>query len=300
MWLMDNRKLINDFLDNYWLSVGVSQNTLNAYRSDLIIFDNYLKQNTDKDFKSLSKINIENYFNKRVNIDMSMSTQARIMSCFRKFFQYLLDENYIKENPIVNFKLPKKDKKLPIHLNEQEVTNLLEAPDISTTIGLRDKAMLELLYSCGLRVTELINIKLNQVNVYNEFIMVSGKGNKERMLPLSNSAMETLQKYEKEVRPNLLNQGKTNAYFLSNRGKVMSRQNFWYIIKRYANNIGINKPLSPHTLRHAFATHLVQRGADLRAVQLLLGHSDISTTQIYTYIHNTILKSQHEKHHPRG
>lgn len=297
---MDNRKLINDFLDNYWLSVGVSQNTLNAYRSDLIIFDNYLKQNTDKDFKSLSKINIENYFNKRVNIDMSMSTQARIMSCFRKFFQYLLDENYIKENPIVNFKLPKKNKKLPIHLNEQEVTNLLEAPDISTTIGLRDKAMLELLYSCGLRVTELINIKLNQVNVYNEFIMVSGKGNKERMLPLSNSAMETLQKYEKEVRPNLLNQGKTNAYFLSNRGKAMSRQNFWYIIKRYANNIGINKPLSPHTLRHAFATHLVQRGADLRAVQLLLGHSDISTTQIYTYIHNTILKSQHEKHHPRG
>jgi integrase/recombinase XerD len=195
---------------------------------------------------------------------------------------------------------PKLEKKLPVFLNIQEVEKLLEAPNISSLFGQRDRAMLELLYSCGLRVSELINLSYHNINIKEEFIRIHGKGNKERILPMGEIAIDYLTAYELNSRPILLKNGQSDSYFLSNRGKAMSRQNFFYIIKAYATQAGIDKPLSPHSLRHAFATHLVQKGADLRSVQLMLGHSDISSTQLYTHIQNAQLKAQHEKHHPRG
>ena len=180
------------------------------------------------------------------------------------------------------------------------IEKLLEAPSSSSLFGQRDRAMLELLYSCGLRVSELINLSYHNINLKEEFIRIHGKGNKERVLPMGEVAIDYLMKYETNARPMLLKNGQSDSYFLSNRGSAMSRQNFFYIIKAYANQVGIEKPLSPHSLRHAFATHLVQKGADLRSVQLMLGHSDISSTQLYTHIQNAQLKAQHAKHHPRG
>jgi integrase/recombinase XerD len=195
---------------------------------------------------------------------------------------------------------PKLETKLPVFLNIHEVEKLLEAPNSSSLFGQRDRAMLELLYSCGLRVSELINLSYHNINIKEEFIRIHGKGNKERILPMGEIAIDYLTAYESNSRPTLLKNSQSDSYFLSNRGKAMSRQNFFYIIKAYATQAGIDKPLSPHSLRHAFATHLVQKGADLRSVQLMLGHSDISSTQLYTHIQNAQLKAQHEKHHPRG
>ena len=195
---------------------------------------------------------------------------------------------------------PKLEKKLPTFLNIEEVEKLMDTPNINSTFGQRDRAMIELLYSCGLRVTELINLSFHNINLKDEFVRIHGKGNKERMLPLGEIAIDYLDGYEKKARPILLKNGQCDSYFLSNRGSAMSRQNFFYIIKSYASLAGIDKPISPHSLRHAFATHLVQKGADLRSVQLMLGHSDISSTQLYTHIQNAQLKTQHQKHHPRG
>jgi len=203
-------------------------------------------------------------------------------------------------DPTEQMDYPKLEKKLPIFLNIQEVEKLIEAPNTNSIYGQRDRAMLELLYSCGLRVSELISLSYHNLNLKEEFVRVHGKGNKERMLPLGEVAIDFLDQYERNSRTLLLKNGQCDSYFLSNRGSAMSRQNFFYIIKGYAATAGINKPISPHSLRHAFATHLVQKGADLRSVQLMLGHSDISSTQLYTHIQNAQLKMQHQKHHPRG
>ncbi|AYQ57426.1 hypothetical protein MS2017_1752 [Bathymodiolus thermophilus thioautotrophic gill symbiont] len=290
---MDNLTLIDQFLDHYWLSSGASPNTLSAYRSDLNLFSQWLKSPLEK----VNDTAIHNYFKHRA---LNPATQARILTCLRTFYQYQLTIKTIAANPTEKLCHPKQVQKLPIFLNLTEVEALLEAPNKKTIFGMRDRAMLELLYSCGLRVSELINLAYHNLNLNEEYIRIHGKGNKERMLPMGEMAMDYLSIYEEKSRPFLLKTGQTDAYFLSNRGSSMSRQNFFYIIKAYALKAGINKPLSPHTLRHAFATHLVQQGADLRSVQLMLGHSDISTTQIYTHIQNTQLKSQHQKHHPRG
>ena len=218
----------------------------------------------------------------------------------RIFYQYLVNSKLIDKNPTAKLHHPKQRQKLPVFLNISEVEKLLDSPDKKTIFGMRDRAMLELLYSCGLRVSELVNLNYHNININEEYIRIHGKGNKERVLPMGEMAIDYLSRYEKDARPYLLKSKQTDGYFLTNRGTSMSRQNFFYIIKAYAAKAGIDKPLSPHTLRHAFATHLVQQGADLRSVQLMLGHSDISTTQIYTHIQNTQLKSQHSKHHPRG
>jgi integrase/recombinase XerD len=206
----------------------------------------------------------------------------------------------LANDPTEQMDYPKLEKKLPIFLNIQEVEKLMETPNKSSIYGQRDRAMLELLYSCGLRVSELIGLSFHNLNLKEEFVRVHGKGNKERMLPLGEVAIDFLDEYEKNSRLLLLKNGQCDSYFLSNRGRAMSRQNFFYIIKGYAATAGIDKPISPHSLRHAFATHLVQKGADLRSVQLMLGHSDISSTQLYTHIQNAQLKMQHQKHHPRG
>ena len=292
-----NTELIDQFIDYYWLSTGASKNTLAAYRSDLKIFNKWL---AGKSLISVNSKHIQDYFSDRQKNNISSSTQARILTCLHSFYEYLLANQLIKKDPTEQLSQPKLEKKLPVFLNIQEVEKLLEAPSSSSLFGQRDRAMLELLYSCGLRVSELINLSYHNINLKEEFIRIHGKGNKERVLPMGEVAIDYLMKYETNARPMLLKNGQSDSYFLSNRGSAMSRQNFFYIIKAYANQVGIDKPLSPHSLRHAFATHLVQKGADLRSVQLMLGHSDISSTQLYTHIQNAQLKAQHAKHHPRG
>ena len=292
-----NANLIDQFIDFYWLTTGASKNTLSAYRSDLKIFSQWLNET------SLIEVNkklIQDYFLYRQSTKISSSTQSRVLTCLHSFYQFLLDNNLINTDPTEQLSYPKLEKKLPVFLNIQEVEKLLEAPNSSSLFGQRDRAMLELLYSCGLRVSELINLSYHNINIKEEFIRIHGKGNKERILPMGEIAIDYLTAYELNSRPILLKNDQSDSYFLSNRGKAMSRQNFFYIIKAYATQAGIEKPLSPHSLRHAFATHLVQKGADLRSVQLMLGHSDISSTQLYTHIQNAQLKAQHEKHHPRG
>jgi len=292
-----NTELIDQFIDYYWLSTGASKNTLAAYRSDLKIFNKWL---AGKSLISVNSKHIQDYFSDRQKNNIGSSTQARILTCLHSFYEYLLANQLIKKDPTEQLSQPKLEKKLPVFLNIQEVEKLLEAPSSSSLFGQRDRAMLELLYSCGLRVSELINLSYHNINLKEEFIRIHGKGNKERVLPMGEIAIDYLMKYETNARPMLLKNGQSDSYFLSNRGSAMSRQNFFYIIKAYANQVGIDKPLSPHSLRHAFATHLVQKGADLRSVQLMLGHSDISSTQLYTHIQNAQLKAQHAKHHPRG
>ena len=292
-----NTELIDQFIDYYWLSTGASKNTLAAYRSDLKIFNKWL---AGKSLISVNSKHIQDYFSDRQKNNIGSSTQARILTCLHSFYEYLLANQHIKKDPTEQLSQPKLEKKLPVFLNIQEVEKLLEAPSSSSLFGQRDRAMLELLYSCGLRVSELINLSYHNINLKEEFIRIHGKGNKERVLPMGEVAIDYLMKYETNARPMLLKNGQSDSYFLSNRGSAMSRQNFFYIIKAYANQVGIDKPLSPHSLRHAFATHLVQKGADLRSVQLMLGHSDISSTQLYTHIQNAQLKAQHAKHHPRG
>ena len=292
-----NTELIDQFIDYYWLSTGASKNTLAAYRSDLKIFNKWL---AGKSFISVNSKHIQDYFSDRQKNNIGSSTQARILTCLHSFYQYLLANQLIKKDPTEQLSHPKLEKKLPVFLNIKEVEKLLEAPSGSSLIGQRDRAMLELSYSCGLRVSELINLSYHNINLKEEFIRIHGKGNKERVLPMGEIAIDYLMKYETNARPVLLKNGQSDSYFLSNRGSAMSRQNFFYIIKAYATQVGIDKPLSPHSLRHAFATHLVQKGADLRSVQLMLGHSDISSTQLYTHIQNAQLKAQHAKHHPRG
>ena len=292
-----NTELIDQFIDFYWLSTGASKNTLAAYRSDLKVFNKWL---AGKSLISVNSKHIQDYFFDRQKKNIGSSTQARILTCLHSFYQYLFANQFIKKDPTEQFSYPKLEKKLPVFLNIQEVEKLLEAPSSSSLFGQRDRAMLELLYSCGLRVSELINLSYHNINLKEEFIRIHGKGNKERVLPMGEVAIDYLMKYETNVRPILLKNGQSDSYFLSNRGRAMSRQNFFYIIKAYANQVGIDKPLSPHSLRHAFATHLVQNGADLRSVQLMLGHSDISSTQLYTHIQNAQLKAQHAKHHPKG
>ena len=292
-----NTELIDQFIDYYWLSTGASKNTLAAYRSDLKIFNKWL---AGKSLISVNSKHIQDYFSDRQKNNISSSSQARILTCLHSFYQYLSANQLIKKDPTEQLSQPKLEKKLPVFLNIQEVEKLLEAPSSSSLFGQRDRAMLELLYSCGLRVSELINLSYHNINLKEEFIRIHGKGNKERVLPMGEVAIDYLMKYETNARPMLLKNGQSDSYFLSNRGSAMSRQNFFYIIKAYANQVGIDKPLSPHSLRHAFATHLVQKGADLRSVQLMLGHSDISSTQLYTHIQNAQLKAQHAKHHPRG
>ena len=292
-----NNNLIDQFIDYYWLTSGASKNTLSAYRSDLNIFSKWLNQTP---FTSVDKKLVQEYFSYRKKSNLSAASQSRILTCLHSFFQYLLNNQKMTYDPTEQMDYPKLEKKLPIFLNIQEVENLMEVPNTNSIYGQRDRAMLELLYSCGLRVSELISLSYHNLNIKEEFVRVHGKGNKERMLPLGEVAIDFLDQYEKNSRAILLKNGQCDSYFLSNRGSAMSRQNFFYIIKGYAVTAGIDKPISPHSLRHAFATHLVQKGADLRSVQLMLGHSDISSTQLYTHIQNAQLKMQHQKHHPRG
>ena len=292
-------KIIDQFIDHLWLEDGLSKNTLNSYRFDLLIFVSWLAETKKIELLDVSELEIQEFLAFKFPTSKSRSI-SRLLATLRRFFRFLLRENKIKEDPTLKIQTPKIPKSLPKSLSEDEVEGLLEAPDIKTDVGMRDRSMLELLYACGLRVSELVGIQLTEVILIDGVIRVTGKGSKTRLVPMGEEAVDWIKKYLVESRQNILNKQTSKFLFVTNRGGEMTRQAFWYLIKKYALMANIDKPMSPHILRHAFATHLINHGADLRVVQMLLGHSDISTTQIYTHVARERLKKLHQEHHPRG
>lgn len=291
--------LVERFLDALWMESGLSDNTLASYRRDLFALVAWLhKQGLS--LLALERSQLLDYLAFRLREGYKPASTARFLSCARRFYRYLMRESLISIDPTLRVDNPKRSRRLPDTLTEPEVEALLAAPEVSDVIGLRDRAMLEILYACGLRVSELVGLRLHQINLQQGVVRVVGKGNKERLVPLGEEAMDWLLRYVKEARPTLVEGNQTDVVFPSNRGQMMTRQTFWHRIKLHAANAGIHKHLSPHTLRHAFATHLLNHGADLRVVQLLLGHSDLSTTQIYTHVAQVRLQAVYQAHHPRG
>ena len=292
-------KIIDQFIDHLWLEDGLSKNTLNSYRFDLSIFVSWLAETKKVELLDVSELEIQEFLAFKFPTSKSRSI-SRLLATLRRFFRFLLRENKIKEDPTLKIQTPKIPKSLPKSLSEDEVESLLEAPDIKTDVGMLDRSMLELLYACGLRVSELVGIQLTEVILSDGVIRVTGKGSKTRLVPMGEEAVDWIKKYLAKSRQNILNKQTSKFLFVTNRGGEMTRQAFWYLIKKYALMANIDKPMSPHILRHAFATHLINHGADLRVVQMLLGHSDISTTQIYTHVARERLKKLHQEHHPRG
>ena len=297
---VSEQSLIDSFLDSLWLQKGLSQNTLNSYRYDLLSFEVWLHdQNTT--ITDTRRAHVLQYLSDRMSLGIQARSTARSLSCLRGFFRYLLQEKRISEDPTLRVENPKLGRSLPDSLTESDVEKLLAAPDLDSLIGIRDRTMLEVLYACGLRVSELVNLKLHEINLRQGVVRVVGKGSKERLVPMGEEAIDWVSFYLSETRNELLKQNlNQDIVFPSNRTCAMTRQAFWYRVKAHAKHAGIRKKLSPHTLRHAFATHLLNHGADLRVVQLLLGHSDLSTTQIYTHIAQHRMKELHQQHHPRG
>ncbi len=294
---MQNQALIEQFLDAVWVEQGLSENTLSAYGSDLRIFALWLKS------RSMLEVNtgdLSKFLASRYQDGIGNRSSARILSSLRRFYGYYIRENNITIDPTALIDSPHIGRPLPSSLSENDVVLLLNAPNTELALGIRDKAMLEMLYATGLRVSELVNLTLDQVSLRQGVVRIVGKGNKERLVPVGEEAMGWLENYLGNARKALLGRRQCAYVFVTARAENMTRQAFWHIIKRYALKAGISKHLSPHTLRHAFATHLLNHGADLRVVQLLLGHSDLSTTQIYTHIARERLKELHSKFHPRG
>lgn len=291
--------MIDRFLDALWLEKGLSDNTRDAYRSDLALFNGWL-QEKGVDLLGVSREAILDHLGWRVDNGYKPRSTARLLSGVRGFYRYLLREKLIAVDPTLQVDMPQLGKPLPKSLSEADVEALLAAPDLSDAIGQRDRAMLEVLYACGLRVTELISLTLEQVNLRQGVLRIMGKGSKERLVPMGEEAIVWVERYMRDARHELLNGRPSDVLFPSQRGEQMTRQTFWHRIKHQAKVAGIGKSLSPHTLRHAFATHLLNHGADLRVVQMLLGHSDLSTTQIYTHVARARLQEMHAKHHPRG
>jgi integrase/recombinase XerD len=294
-----NTALVERFLDALWLERGLSENTLTAYRSDLQGLATWL-ESEQVELLSAARHDLLRYLQQRAEQGASPRSSARLLSSIRRFYRYLLRERQISEDPSARIDAPKLGRALPKSLTEEEVERLLAAPDTSKSMGLRDRAMLEVLYASGLRVSELVSLSLPQLNLQQGLVKVIGKGNKERLVPLGEEALNWLERYLREARGLMLGTTQSDVLFPGKRKTAMTRQAFWQLIKRYALQAQISKHLSPHTLRHAFATHLLNHGADLRVVQLLLGHSTLSTTQIYTHVARERLKNLHAQHHPRG
>ena len=290
---------LDSFLDSVWAEQGLSKNTLVSYEHDIKSFLIFLNDSKVELFK-VQQSDINSFVSFRFSKGISSSSNMRLISSLKKFFVYLVSHNFIKKNPTENIESPRKVKLLPHTVDIESVDKLLNSPDLKTRFGARDKAMLEILYACGLRVSELVSLKSSQVVIESNFLRVMGKGSKERIIPINDYALTFLKTYIEDFRSEFMKSKKTDSLFLSNRGLEMTRHSFWHIIKKYALQAGINNHLSPHTLRHAFATHMINNGADLRVVQLLLGHSDLSTTQLYTHIAKNELKELHCKNHPRA
>ncbi len=302
---MSERKLsphdsveLDTFIDQLWLQDGLSKNTLQSYRFDLTGFALWL-QLQHKLLLSAGQADIQQYLAVKFP-ESKPRSMSRLIATLRRFYRYCLRENKIDTDPTLQIEAPKLPRSLPKSLSEDEVVALLNAPNLNEPSGLRDRAMLELLYACGLRVSELVSIQTTEISIADGVVRVTGKGSKTRLVPMGEEAADWISRYLKEARPVILQKRLCDALFVTNRGEAMTRQAFWYLIKRYALLAGIAKHMSPHVLRHAFATHLLNHGADLRVVQMLLGHSDISTTQIYTHVARERLKKLHAQHHPRG
>jgi len=291
--------VIDRFLDALWLEKGLSDNTREAYRSDLALFNGWLDERGVQ-LQSAGRDVILDYLSWRLANEYKARSSARLLSGLRGFYRFLLREGSISADPTLRIDMPRLGRPLPKSLSEADVEALLAAPDPGDPLGLRDRAMLEVLYACGLRVTELVGLTLEQINLRQGVLRTLGKGNKERLVPLGEEAMHWLARYLRDARHELLKGKASDVVFPSQRGDQMTRQTFWHRIKLHARAAGIASTLSPHTLRHAFATHLLNHGADLRTVQMLLGHSDLSTTQIYTHIARARLQDMHARHHPRG
>jgi len=291
--------LIERFIEALWLERGLSAHTQAAYRSDLALLNGWL-QARGVELQSVGREVLLDHLAWRMNQGYKARSTARLISGMRGFYRFLLREGVIDTDPTLQVDMPQLGRPLPKSLSEADVEALLAAPDLDDPIGLRDRAMLEVLYACGLRVSELVGLTLEQVNLRQGVLRVFGKGSKERLVPMGEEAIGWVERYCREARPALLAGRPADVLFPSLRGEQMTRQTFWHRIKHQAQVAGIAKSLSPHTLRHAFATHLLNHGADLRVVQMLLGHSDLSTTQIYTHIARARLQALHAQHHPRG
>jgi integrase/recombinase XerD len=294
---------VERFLDTLWIEQGVARNTLAAYRSDLALFARALSRD-GRVLNAAGAGDIQEYLAARhragAKQPFSARSQARLLSALRRYYRFLVRERLRADDPTALIGAPRLGRPLPKSLAAADVDKLLAAPDVRETLGLRDRAMLELMYASGLRVSELVKLPMHQLGLQRGVVQVIGKGGRERLVPMGEEAAHWLERYLRQGRPELVGHAVAEAVFVSRRGEGMTRQNFWHLIKRYARAAGIASKLSPHTLRHAFATHLLDHGADLRAVQMLLGHRDLSTTQIYTHVTRARLKSLHEKHHPRG
>ncbi len=297
MVVESNHIFVQQFLDTLWVEQGLSDNTIKAYATDLKIFLLWLGESS---LCHSTKADISRFLADRYQQGSSSSSSARLLSTLRQFYGYLIRTGQRLDDPCSGVKAPRAGKLLPEIFTEDEVDRLLDAPSDLTVLGVRDKAMLALLYSTGMRVSELVELNLHQLNFNQGCVRIIGKGQKERLIPIGDHALELIDHYLQSSRSSLLGQKHSGCVFVTNRGAGMSRQAFWYLIKRYGIKAGITRHFSPHTLRHAFATHLLNHGADLRAVQLLLGHSDLSTTQIYTHVADQRLKSLHAQFHPRG
>ncbi len=292
-------ELVDKFLDAIWMERGLSKNTLGAYRADLMTLSRSLAESA-KTVDQADKSDLLDFIAQRVESGAKPRSTARQLSSFRRFYRYTMREGERTTDPTSDIEMPRIGRSLPKTLSEDEVDSLLSAPNTDEPLGHRDRAMLELLYATGLRVSELINLKQEQVNFNQGVLRIVGKGDRERLIPLGEESQRWLKEFINGPRMEILLERQTDYLFPTRRGDRMTRQAFWHIIKRYAEKAGVHQKMSPHSLRHAFATHLLNRGADLRVVQMLLGHSDLSTTQIYTHVARERLKDLHGEHHPRG
>jgi integrase/recombinase XerD len=292
-------QLLDQFLDGIWLESGLSANTLAAYRTDLRAFQSWLAKK-GLALEQATRADLLAYLAANVRAGLSPRSSARHLSTLRRFYRYLLIQGRTQADPTADVRSPVIGRPLPKNISEQGVEKLLSTPPRGTALGSRDRAMLETMYASGLRVSELVGLTLNELDLTTGLVRVVGKGGRERIVPLGEEASESLREYLGQARSDLLKAQLTDAVFVTRRGGPMTRQAFWQLIKRYAQQAGIGAEFSPHSLRHAFATHLLNHGADLRSVQMLLGHTDLSTTQIYTHVARARLQSLHGTHHPRG
>jgi len=292
--------LLDEFGDALWLEDGLARNTLESYRRDLRQLAAWLRDTRARNLLTANHADLLGYLASRFQARARASSTARVLSSVKRFYQFALREGKVEVDPTLDIDAPKRSRSLPKSLTEKDVESLLAAPNLELPLGLRDRAMLELLYASGLRVSELVTLSVAQLSQDMGVVRILGKGSKERLVPVGEIALDWVRRYVKEARPVLLRGRQCHALFVTSRAQAMTRQAFWHLIKRYAVQAGIRPTISPHTLRHAFATHLLNHGADLRVVQLLLGHADISTTQIYTHVARERLKQLHAKHHPRG
>jgi integrase/recombinase XerD len=296
----DDAAAIGAFCDALWLEDGLARNTLDSYRRDLEQLARWLESAHSKPLLEAGPADLQAYIAHRYRNKTRASSAARMLSSVKRFYRHALRQGRITADPTLDIASPKLPRALPKTLTEAHVERLLAAPEVGLPLGLRDRAMLETLYATGLRVSELVTLKIAQVSQDMGLVRVMGKGSKERLVPLGEEALHWVKRYAVESRPELLGRRVTDDLFVTAHGSAMTRQAFWQLIKRYAAQAGVTGNVSPHTLRHAFATHLLNHGADLRVVQLLLGHADVATTQIYTHVASERLKQLHEKHHPRG